>query len=65
MTDTPPPSPDSPDFTIAPAWINTAGRTRTWALKDPHGTQMAEITTKAAAIKLARLLSEVIPQQGR
>ena len=47
-------------YAIEPAWIDTAGRTRTWALRDPHGTQMAEITTKSAAQKLAQLLNNVM-----
>ena len=49
-----------PEYAIEPAWIDTAGRTRTWALRDPYGTQMAEITTKTAAMKLAALLNSVI-----
>ena len=49
-----------PAYAIKPAWIDTAGRTRTWALRDPHGTQMAEITTKTAALKLAALLNNVM-----
>lgn len=49
-----------PTYAIEPAWIDTAGRTRTWALRDPHGTQMAQITTKSAALKLAELLNRVM-----
>ena len=49
--------PAPPDYSIAPAWIDTAGRTRTWALYNPHGTQLAEICTKRDANKLAALLS--------
>ncbi len=52
--------PAPPAYAIEPAWIDTAGRTRTWALRDPHGTQMAEITTKSAALKLAELLNNVM-----
>jgi len=46
-------------YHVKPAWIDASGRTRTWALKDPYGTQMAVITTKGAALKLARLLNRV------
>lgn len=67
-TERPPPAapsskvaePAPPAYAIEPAWIDTAGRTRTWALRDPHGTQMAEITTKSAAQKLAQLLNDVM-----
>jgi hypothetical protein len=52
--------PAPPAYAIEPAWIDTAGRTRTWALRDPHGTQMAEITTKSAAQKLAQFLNNVM-----
>jgi hypothetical protein len=55
-----PEEPEIPAYGIEPAWIDCAGRTRTWALKDPHGTQVAVITTKGAALKLAALLSRVI-----
>lgn len=52
--------PAPPAYAIEPAWIDTAGRTRTWALRDPHGTQMAAITTKSAVLKLAELLNRVM-----
>lgn len=52
--------PEPPEYSVSPAWIDTAGRTRTWSLTDPHGTQMAEITTKRDAHKLAVLLSRVM-----
>lgn len=55
--------PAPPAYGIEPAWIDTAGRTRTWALRDPHGTQMAEITTKSAALKLAALLNYVMDDE--
>ena len=57
--------PAPPAYAIEPAWIDTAGRTRTWALRDPHGTQMAEITTKSAAQKLAQLLNNVMGDERR
>jgi len=28
-----------PEYSIRPAWIDTAGRTRTWALRDPRERQ--------------------------
>lgn len=55
-----PEEPETPAYWIEPAWIDCAGRTRTWALKDPHGTQMAEICTKGAALKLADLLNRMM-----
>ena len=51
------------EYGIAPAWIDAAGRTRTWALCNPHGTKMAEINTKEAALKLARLLNHVMSNE--
>jgi hypothetical protein len=49
-----------PSHYVEPSWVDITGRTRTWALKDPHGTQMAVITTKSAALKLAALLNRVL-----
>ena len=48
-----------PAFSIGTGWIDTADRTRTWVLRDPHGTQMAEICTKRDAQKLADLLNRI------
>lgn len=49
-----------PAYTTAPAWIDAAGRTRTWSLLDPAGTKLAEITTRRDAEKLAALLTRVL-----
>ncbi len=54
--------PETPAYSVEPSWVDITGRTRTWALKAPHGTQMAVITTKGAALKLAALLSRVMDQ---
>ena len=43
--------------TIAPGWIDTAKRTRTWVLLDESGKKIAEVTTKRAAQLLAQLLN--------
>lgn len=44
-------------YTTAPAWIDTAGRTRTWNLHDPAGAKMAEIATLRDARKMAALFN--------
>lgn len=28
-------APPAPEYSIAPDWVDTSGKTRTWALKDP------------------------------
>ncbi len=43
--------------------MDTAGRTRTWALRDPQGAPMAEITTESAAQQLAAFLNRVTAQR--
>lgn len=53
-------TPTAPTYTTAPAWIDAAGRTRTWSLLDPSGTKLADITTKRDAEKLAALLTRVM-----
>ncbi len=53
----------APEYSVATGWIDTAGKTRTWLLRDPHGTQLAEITTKRDARKLADLLNRVMGDQ--
>jgi len=52
-----------PEYSIEPAWVDTAGRIRTWALRDPQGAPMAEITTKRGAQQLAALLNRVTAPQ--
>lgn len=47
----------SPEYTTAPKWVDTAGKTRTWVLCDPEGGHVAEITTKRDAQRLADLLN--------
>lgn len=53
----------TPQFSIDLGWIDTAGRTRTWVLLNPHGTQMAEICTKRDALKLAAILNRVLENE--
>jgi hypothetical protein len=52
--------PERPRYTTAPAWIDTAGRTRTWSLIDPEGRKMADITTKRDAEKLAEVFNRIM-----
>lgn len=51
-------------YTTAPAWIDTAGRTRTWSLFDPSGEKMAEIATKRDAEKLAALFNRLMTREA-
>jgi hypothetical protein len=46
----------TPEYNVAPAWVDTAGRTRTWSLLE-SGTKLAECTTKSGAQKIADLLN--------
>ena len=46
-------------YTTAAAWIDTAGRTRTWSLFDPMGERVAEVATKRDAEGLAILLNRL------
>lgn len=46
-----------PAYHTLPAWIDGAGRTRTWALLDPAGAKVAEITTKRDAERLVDFLN--------
>lgn len=55
--DEPETSPAPDGYTTAPAWVDTAGRTRTWSLFNPAGEKMAEIVTKRDAEKLAALFN--------
>ena len=48
-----------PQFGIAPGWIDTQKRTRTWNLLDTSGNKMAEITVKRDAQKLAYIFNRV------
>ena len=48
-----------PGYSIKTGWIDTADRTRTWVLLNPHGTQLAEITTKRGVQKFADLLNRL------
>lgn len=48
------------EHTTAPAWIDAAGRTRTWSLLDPSGEKLAEIATKRDAEKMAALLNRLV-----
>jgi len=52
--------PEYPPYTVARAHIDGYGRTRTWSLKNPYGQKIAEITTKRAAERLAKFLTEVM-----
>lgn len=51
------PEPDPLAYSTTPAWIDAAGRTRTWSLLDPAGGKVAEITTKRDAEKMADFLN--------
>ena len=51
-----------PGYSTAPKWIDTAGKTRTWELRDPEGSHVAEITTKRDAEKLAKFLNGITGQ---
>jgi hypothetical protein len=53
------PADESPTYSVEPEWIDAAGRTRTWSLKDPEGKKLAEITTKSSALRLAALLTSL------
>ena len=53
--------PETPAYNVEPSWVDASGRTRTWALK-AYGTQVAVITTKGAALKLAKLLNHADEQ---
>lgn len=55
--------PAPPEYHITTGWIDAADRTRTWLLKNPHGTQMAEICTKRDANKLATLLNRIMDDE--
>jgi len=52
--------PAAPSYRTAPAWVDTAGRTRTWNLFDPAGEKLAEIATRRDAEKLAALLNRLL-----
>lgn len=58
-------SPRTTSCSTAPAWIDTAGRTRTWALFDTAGERIAEITTKRDAERLAQFLTGLIRTNAR
>ncbi len=49
-------------ITTERGWIDTAGKTRTWALLDTNGRKIAEITTKQAAQDIADRLNK---QEGK
>jgi len=53
-------APQPTGYTTAPAWIDAAGRTRTWALFSPAGERMAEIATRRDAEKLAELFNRLL-----
>jgi hypothetical protein len=46
-----------PEYTIKTGWVDTAGKTRTWILCEPSGVELAAITTRSGAKKLADLLN--------
>ncbi len=59
VVDVPAP-PTKAEHTTAPAWVDAAGRTRTWSLLDPSGEKLAEIATKRDAEKMAALLNKLL-----
>ncbi len=67
-TQVPPPpvhpatDPELAGYFTKPAWIDTAGRTRTWALFAPSGERMAEIATRRDAEKLEKLFNRLLAQ---
>lgn len=68
----PAPAPDAvaeqsdPEYTTAPKWVDAAGKTRSWSLLKPDGTQFAEIVTKRDAKNLADFLNDLTSgQRGR
>ena len=54
-----PAEPGFPKYTTKPAWVDAAGRTRTWAMYNPYGTKLAEVTTKGSALLLSALLNRL------
>lgn len=46
-------------YRTAPAWVDAAGRTRTWSLLDADGEKLAEITTRRDAERLATFLNQL------
>jgi hypothetical protein len=52
-----PRKPTGANYSIAPKWKDTAGKTRTWSLSDTTGEEIAAITTKRGAEKVAAMLA--------
>lgn len=49
--------PESANYSITPKFIDTAGKTRTWSISDAKGAEIAAVTTKRGAQKVASMLA--------
>ena len=50
-------SPDADAYSVKHGYRNPYGRTVDWVILDPHGTELAKVTTKKGARKIIELLN--------
>jgi hypothetical protein len=47
-------------YTVETGWVDVSGKTRNWRLIAPNGTEMAQVTRKKDALRLAEVLTMAV-----